>query len=161
ILEGLKPRYEEHHGITFTDEALKMAAELAAKHINDRFLPDKAIDVLDEAGAALRLEPDGERKVIEATEIEKNVAEMAKIPVRSVSGSDKSKLSTLETDLKAVVFGQDPAIELVVRSIKRSRAGLGRPDKPIGCFLFTGPTGVGKTEVARQLATVLGNHFAR
>ena len=161
ILHGLKPRYEEHHGITFTDEALRMAAELAAKHINDRFLPDKAIDVLDEAGAALRLEPEGDRKVIDAADIEKIVAEIAKIPVRSVSGNDKSKLATLESDLKAVVFGQDAAIELVVRSIKRSRAGLGRPDKPIGCFLFAGPTGVGKTEVARQLAAVLGNHFAR
>ena len=161
ILHGLKPRYEEHHGIVFSDAALQLAAELAAKHINDRFLPDKAIDVLDEAGAAMRLRDDAEQVTISPGDIEKIVAEMAKIPVRSVSGSDKEKLSTLEGDLKSVVFGQDAAIELVVRSIKRSRAGLGRPDKPIGCFLFTGPTGVGKTEVARQLASVLGNHFAR
>ena len=161
ILRGLKPRYEEHHGITFTESALRAAAEMAAKHINDRFLPDKAVDVLDEAGAAVRLEGGAGRKTIRPADIERIVAEMARIPLRSVSSSDKEKLATLEADLKSSVFGQDPAIELVVRSIKRSRAGLGRPDKPIGCFLFSGPTGVGKTEVARQLAAILGNHFAR
>ena len=161
ILRGLKARYEEHHGIQFTDSALRAAVELSAKHINDRFLPDKAIDVIDEAAAAVKLESATERKTIRPHDIERIVAETAGIPARSVSTSDKERLATLETELKQMVFGQDPAIEQVVRSIKRARAGLGRPEKPIGCFLFTGPTGVGKTEVARQLAFVLGNHFAK
>ncbi|GMW02666.1 MAG: hypothetical protein AMXMBFR84_38020 [Candidatus Hydrogenedentota bacterium] len=160
ILRGLKARYESHHGITYTDTALRAAAELAAKHINDRFLPDKAIDVIDEAGAAMRL-LGGAKKIVRPKDIELIVAEMAKIPARSVSSSDKGKLETLETDLKAVVFGQDDAIHELATAIKRSRAGLGHPDKPIGSFLFTGPTGVGKTEVARQLAHTLGVHFAR
>jgi len=161
ILRGLKQRYEEHHGISYTESALCAAAELSAKHINDRFLPDKAIDVIDEAGAIVRLETAASRKRVATADIEKVVAEIARIPLRSISASDKEKLATLEADIKAVVFGQDSAIEQVVRSIKRSRAGLGRPDKPIGCFLFSGPTGVGKTEVAKQLAAILGNHFAR
>lgn len=161
ILRGLKSRYEEHHGIQFTDSSLRAAAELSAKHINDRFLPDKAIDVIDEAGASVKLDSGGERKTIRPGDIEEVIAEMAQVPVRTVSSSDKEKLSTLETTLKCVVFGQDAAIEQVARAIKRARAGLGRLDAPIGCYLFTGPTGVGKTEVAKQLAFLLGNHFAR
>jgi ATP-dependent Clp protease ATP-binding subunit ClpA len=161
ILRGLKAKYEEHHGITSTDGALRSAAELSAKHINDRFLPDKAIDVIDEAAAHVILEGGPDRKTIRPSDIETIVAEMARIPARSVSSSDKEKLATLEMELKAVVYGQDEVIQQVVRSIKRSRAGLGRPDKPVGSFLFAGPTGVGKTEVARQLAAIQGNHFAR
>ena len=161
ILRGLKPYYEKHHGITYTDAALRAASELAAKHINDRFLPDKAIDVIDEAGANVNIDSGGQRKTIRPQDIEKVIAEIARIPARSVSSSDKEKLGMLETELKHVVFGQDEAIDQVTRAIKRSRAGLGRPEKPIGCFLFTGPTGVGKTEVAKQLAEILGNHFAR
>jgi ATP-dependent Clp protease ATP-binding subunit ClpA len=161
ILRGLKPYYEQHHGITYTDGALRAAAELAAKHINDRFLPDKAIDVIDEAGANVNIDSGGQRKTIRPQDIEKVIAEIARIPARSVSSSDKEKLGMLEVELKHVVFGQDEAIDQVTRAIKRSRAGLGRPEKPIGSFLFTGPTGVGKTEVAKQLAEILGNHFAR
>jgi ATP-dependent Clp protease ATP-binding subunit ClpA len=161
ILRGLKGRYEEHHGIQFTDSALDTAAELSSKYINDRFLPDKAIDVIDEAAAQVKLDFGGTRKTIRPGDIERVVAEMARIPLRSVSSSDREKLGSLETDLKQVVFGQEAAIDQVVRAIKRSRAGLGRPDAPIGCYLFTGPTGVGKTEVAKQLAAILGNHFAR
>lgn len=161
ILRGLKTAYEEHHGITYTDAALQAAVKLSAKHINDRFLPDKAIDVLDEAAAAVRLDNPGARKTVRPGDIEKVVASIAKVPMDTVSASDRVRLGNLEHELKRVVFGQDAAIEQVVRSIKRSRAGLGRQDKPIGCFLFAGPTGVGKTEVARQLAAVLGNHFAR
>ncbi len=161
ILRGLKQRYEDHHGIQYTDSALRVAAELSSKHINDRFLPDKAIDVMDEAAAAVRLAPGVERKTIRPHDIEMVIAEIAKIPARSVSSSDKERLSSIDFELKHVVFGQDDAITQITRAIKRSRAGLGRPDKPIGSFLFTGPTGVGKTEVARQLARNLGNHFAR
>ncbi len=161
ILRGLKARYEEHHGIQYTDSALRTAVDLSSKHINDRFLPDKAIDVIDEAAAHVCLESDGKRKTIRPADIERIVAEIAKIPVRSVSSSDKEKLGNLENELKWQVFGQENAIEQVVRAIKRARAGLGRPDTPIGSFLFTGPTGVGKTEVAKQLARSLGNHFAR
>ncbi len=161
ILRGLKERYEEHHGIHFTDGAIRAAAELAAKHINDRFLPDKAIDVIDEAGANVRLMPPPPRKTIRTADIEKIVAEMARIPARSVSSSDKQRLGTMEEELKHVVFGQEDAIHAIATSIKRSRAGLGQPDKPVGCFLFTGPTGVGKTELARQLATILGVQFIR
>ncbi|MBI3119135.1 MAG: AAA family ATPase, partial [Candidatus Hydrogenedentes bacterium] len=161
ILRGLKSRYEEHHRVTFTESALRAAAELSAKYLNDRFLPDKAIDVIDEAAASVKLASNEKRKSIRPSDIEAIVAEMARIPARSVSSSDKEKLASLEDELKHVVFGQEAAIELVVRSIKRARAGLGRPDKPVGCFLFSGPTGVGKTEVARQLAAQLGNHFAR
>ncbi len=161
ILRGLKSRYEAHHGIQYTDRALRVAAELSSKHINDRFLPDKAIDVIDEAGSAVKLATGVERKTIRPHDIEKIIAEIAKIPARSVSSSDKEQLGSLDYNLKHVVYGQDDAITQITRAIKRSRAGLGRPDKPIGCFLFTGPTGVGKTEVARQLARHLGNHFAR
>lgn len=161
ILRGLKARYEEHHGIHFTDSALRAAAELSAKHINDRFLPDKAIDVMDEAAACVRIEGAAGRKHIRPHDIEQIVAEMAKIPVRSVSSTDRDKLATLDGGLKQRVFGQNNAIDQVTRAIRRARAGLGRPDTPVGCFLFTGPTGVGKTEVARQLAAIQGNHFAR
>jgi len=160
ILRGLKPRYEKHHGIRYTDSALQTAAELSAKYINDRFLPDKAIDVIDEAGADAKVFH-GNKKAVRPADVEAVVAEMAKIPARRVSTSDKERLSVLEDEMKQVVFGQDDAIRQVVTSIKRSRAGLGRPEKPVGCFLFTGPTGVGKTEVARQLAELMGVHFAR
>ncbi|MFP4500982.1 MAG: ATP-dependent Clp protease ATP-binding subunit ClpA [Candidatus Hydrogenedentota bacterium] len=161
ILRGLKEHYERHHDMTYTDTALRAAAELSAKHINDRFLPDKAIDVMDEAGANVKLESGGQRKTVRPADIELIVAEIARVPARSVSSSDKEKLGALDTELNHVVFGQDEALGQVTRAIKRSRAGLGRLDKPIGCFLFTGPTGVGKTEVAKQLAAILGNHFAR
>jgi len=162
ILRGLKPQYEEHHEVKYADTALKAAAELSAKHINDRFLPDKAIDVIDEAGADTQLRPEGQRKTkILPKDIERVVADIAKVPARSVSSTDKARLGTLEEDLQRVVFGQDAAIHALATAIKRSRAGLGEPDRPVGSFLFTGPTGVGKTEVARQLAAVTGVHFAR
>lgn len=161
ILKGLKRCYEEHHGISYSDQALKAAVELSAKYINDRYLPDKAIDVIDEAGAYIRLSGSARRKTIHPTDIEKIVAKMARIPSRNVSTSDKAKLETLEKRLSEVVFGQDEAIRSLVTSIKRSRAGLVSPDKPIGSFLFTGPTGVGKTEVARQVAFLLGVQFLR
>mgnify|MGYP001571230960 CR=1 FL=1 len=161
ILRGLKERYEAHHGIIYTDSALRVAAELSAKHINDRFLPDKAIDVIDEAGASVRLSPTPTRKTIRPADIERIVAEIARIPARSVSSSDKEKLGSLEDELKRVVFGQDPAIHAIATSIKRSRAGLAQPQKPVGSFLFAGPTGVGKTELAKQLASILGVEFIR
>ncbi|HWQ34092.1 MAG TPA: ATP-dependent Clp protease ATP-binding subunit ClpA [Blastocatellia bacterium] len=163
ILSGLKKFYEEHHGVTYTDDAIRAAAELAAKHINDRFLPDKAIDVIDEVGAAIKLMPAAERESREITvhDVELVVARMARIPPRSVSGSDKERLKNLESELKAVLFGQDHAIEQVVRAIRISRSGLGHPNKPIGSYLFSGPTGTGKTELAKQLARVLGVHFLR
>ncbi len=161
ILKGLRSRYEEHHGIEYTDAALKAAVDLSAKYLNDRYLPDKAIDVMDEAGAFVRLAGNPSRKKINPADIEKIVAKMARIPTQSVSTSDRSKLENLEARLKSVVFGQDDAIRTLVTSIKRSRAGLGIPGKPIGCFLFTGPTGVGKTEVARQVALILGVEFIR
>ncbi len=163
ILHGLRGYYESHHGITYSDEALAAAAELSAKHISDRFLPDKAIDVIDEAGAAVKLLPDGERvgKQITVSDVEGVVAGMARIPTRSVSGSDKGRLANLEKGLKGVIYGQDHAIERVVRAVKLSRSGLGAATKPIGSFLFAGPTGVGKTELARQLASVLGISFIR
>jgi ATP-dependent Clp protease ATP-binding subunit ClpA len=161
ILKGLRSRYEEHHGIEYTDSALKAAVELSSKYLNDRYLPDKAIDVMDEAGAFVRLSGAVGRKKIHPSDIEKIVAKMARIPTQSVSTSDRSKLENLETRLREVVFGQDDAIRALVTSIKRSRAGLGIPGKPIGCFLFTGPTGVGKTEVARQVAQILGVEFIR
>ena len=163
ILQGLRGYYESHHGVTYSDEVLAAAAELAAKHISDRFLPDKAIDVIDEAGAALKLLPEDERvgKQISVSDIERVVAGMARIPARSVSGSDKDRLANLETALKGVLYGQDHAIERVVKAVKLSRSGLGAAARPIGSFLFAGPTGVGKTELARQLAGVLGVSFIR
>ena len=162
ILRGLKKCYEDHHGVTYTDGALKAAAELSSKHIHDRYLPDKAIDVIDEAGAAMKLAGvTSKRRTIRPNDIERVVAEIAKIPVRSVASSEKLKLSGIEEELLKVVFGQDEAIHQVVTAIKRSRAGLGHPDKPVGSFLFTGPTGVGKSEVARQVAGQKGVHFAR
>jgi ATP-dependent Clp protease ATP-binding subunit ClpA len=161
ILKGLRSRYEEHHGIVYTDPALKAAAELSAKFINDRYLPDKAIDVIDEAGAFVRLSGASTRKKINPADIEKIVAKMARIPTQRVSTSDRAKLENLQEGLKDVVFGQDDAIKALVTSIKRSRAGLGTPERPVGCFLFTGPTGVGKTEVSRQVASILGVEFMR
>ena len=161
ILKGLRSRYEEHHGIAYTDSALKAAAELSSKFLNDRYLPDKAIDVIDEAGAFIRLSGAANRKKINPVDIEKIVAKMARIPTQSVSTSDRTKLEQLADGLKRVVFGQDDAIKALVTSIKRSRAGLGTPERPVGCFLFTGPTGVGKTEVARQVALNLGIEFIR
>jgi ATP-dependent Clp protease ATP-binding subunit ClpA len=161
ILKGLRSRYEEHHGIVYTDPALKSACELSAKFLSDRFLPDKAIDVIDEAGAYIRLTGKGNRKKINPTDIEKIVAKMARVPTVSVSTPDKAKLETLDDRLKAVVYGQDNAITALVTAIKRQRAGLGHPEKPVGSFMFTGPTGVGKTEVARQVAMNLNIEFIR
>ncbi len=161
ILKGLKSRYEEHHGIAYTDAALKTAARLSDKFLNDRYLPDKAIDVIDEAGAYVRISGSSRRRRINPADIEKIVAKMARIPTVSVSTSDRYKLETLEERLREVVFGQDNAIRALVTAIKRARAGMGAPDKPVGSFLFTGPTGVGKTEVARQMANILGIHFMR
>lgn len=161
ILKGLRSRYEEHHNIVYTDAALKSACELSAKYLNDRFLPDKAIDVIDEAGAFIRLTGGGHRKKINPVDIEKIVAKMARVPTVSVSTPDKAKLETLDDRLKSVVFGQDDAITALVTAIKRQRAGLGHPEKPVGSFLFTGPTGVGKTEVARQVAMNLNVEFVR
>ena len=162
ILRGLKSHFEEHHGVRYSSAAITAAAQLAARHINDRFLPDKAIDVIDEAGAAQRLLPASRRKkVIGKAEVQATVAKIARIPPQSVSTDDRNKLATLERDLKTVVFGQDSAIEALAAAIKMARSGLGRPDKPIGSFLFSGPTGVGKTEVARQLAFVMGVELLR
>ncbi|MCG6894709.1 MAG: ATP-dependent Clp protease ATP-binding subunit ClpA [Desulfobacteraceae bacterium] len=161
ILKGLRTRYEEHHGIAYTDTALKAAVDLSAKYLNDRYLPDKAIDVIDETGAFLRLHGGGRRKKIHPADVEKIVAQMAKIPDIKVTTSDKDKLENLEQQLKTVVFGQEEAIRSLATSIKRSRAGLGAPEHPVGSFLFTGPTGVGKTEVARQVAALLGIEFMR
>ena len=157
ILAGLRSAFEEHHHVKYTPDAIKSAVELSARYINDRKLPDKAIDVVDEAGAMQMLVPEHKRKkVITPKEIESVIATMARIPAKSVSSDDKKSLATLETDLKRVVFGQNAAIELLASAIKLSRAGLRDPDKPIGNYLFTGPTGVGKTEVARQLAAIMG-----
>jgi ATP-dependent Clp protease ATP-binding subunit ClpA len=162
ILRGLKGQYEEHHRVTYTDEALQSAAELSAKHVHDRFLPDKAIDVIDEAGAAAQVKPDSEEpKTIGTADVEHIVATMARIPPRQVSTSDRERLETLDRDLKLLVFGQDRAVATVVSAIRLSRAGLGTPDKPVGSFLFEGPTGVGKTELAKQLAASLGVEFLR
>ncbi|MBN8503107.1 MAG: ATP-dependent Clp protease ATP-binding subunit ClpA [Burkholderiales bacterium] len=162
ILKGLKSRFEEHHAVKYANTALEAAAELAHKFINDRFLPDKAIDVIDEAGAAQRILPAGKRKkTITRNEVEDIVSKIARIPPASVSNDDRGKLKTLDRDLKNVVFGQDPAIEALASAIKMARSGLGKPDKPIGAFLFSGPTGVGKTEVAKQLAFTLGIELIR
>jgi ATP-dependent Clp protease ATP-binding subunit ClpA len=162
ILQGLKPAYEAHHGVAFADEAIKAAAELAAKYVNDRFLPDKAIDVVDEAGAAVKMLSVNERpKEITAHDIEQIVARIAKIPPKTVSVSDKDRLQNLAAELQAVIYGQDHAIAQLTKAIKLSRAGLGNPTKPVGCFLLSGPTGVGKTELAKQLAKAMGVEFLR
>jgi ATP-dependent Clp protease ATP-binding subunit ClpA len=163
ILRGLKPYYEEYHGVTYSDPALVSAAELASKYINDRFLPDKAIDVIDEVGATVKLMSEEERpsREIIAHDVELTVARMAKIPPKTVSGSDKERLKVLQSELEAVIYGQNHAITQLVNAIKLSRSGLGNPLKPIGSYLFSGPTGVGKTELAKQLAKVLGVNFIR
>ncbi len=183
ILRGLRARYEDYHKLSYTDAALESAAKLAARHLRDFKLPDSAIDVIDEAGAVMRLKqaaaaapavpsadedasretkaPEAPRPVVEVADIESVVARMARIPARQASSSDRERLRTLEESLNRVVFGQEEAVHLVAQSIKRSRAGLSLPDRPAGCFLFTGPTGVGKTELAKQLALLLGNEFIR
>jgi ATP-dependent Clp protease ATP-binding subunit ClpA len=162
ILKGLKSRFEEHHSVKYAVGALQAAAELSAKYINDRHLPDKAIDVIDEAGAAQRILPKSkQKKTITRNEVEEIVAKIARIPPASVSSDDRGKLKTLDRDLNSVVFGQEPAVEAIAAAIKMARSGLGRPDKPIGSFLFSGPTGVGKTEVAKQLAFILGVELIR
>ena len=162
ILKGLKSRFEEHHGVKYALAALQAAAELSAKYINDRHLPDKAIDVIDEAGAAQRILPISKRKkTINKTEVEEIVAKIARIPPANVSNDDRGKLQTLERDLKSVVFGQDKALEVLAASVKMARSGLGKSDKPIGAFLFSGPTGVGKTEAAKQLAYIMGIDLLR
>jgi ATP-dependent Clp protease ATP-binding subunit ClpA len=162
ILKGLKSRFEEHHGVKYDVGALQAAAELSAKYINDRHLPDKAIDVIDEVGAAQRILPKNkQKKRITRTEVEDIVAKIARIPPASVTSDDRSKLKTLDRDLKSVVFGQDAAIDALSGAIKMARSGLGKPDKPIGAFLFSGPTGVGKTEVAKQMAYILGIDLLR
>ncbi|HEV8330530.1 MAG TPA: ATP-dependent Clp protease ATP-binding subunit ClpA [Steroidobacteraceae bacterium] len=162
ILKGLRTRFEEHHGVKYADDALVAAAELAARHINDRQLPDKAIDVIDEAGARLRLRPEGEREEMVTTQmVEDVVARIARIPPKNVSSNDKDTLRNLERNLKLVIYGQDAAIESLAASIKMSRSGLGDQRRPVGSFLFAGPTGVGKTEVTRQLAIALGVELIR
>jgi len=162
ILQGLAPRYEEHHGVRYTAPALRAAVELSVKHLHDRFLPDKAIDVMDEAGAAERLRPTGQRrKTVGVHEVEGVVARMARIPLNQASVSDRKRLEDLEPELRSVVFGQDAAVATVVRAVRRARAGLGGENRPIGSFLFTGPTGVGKTELAKQLAHCLAVPFLR
>jgi len=162
ILKGLKSRFEEHHSVKYALNALQAAAELSAKFINDRHLPDKAIDVIDEAGAAQRILPKSkQKKTITRAEVEEIVSKIARIPPASVSSDDRSKLKNLDRDLKSVVYGQDPAIDALAAAIKMARSGLGKPDKPIGSFLFSGPTGVGKTEVAKQLAYILGIELIR
>ena len=162
ILRGLRERFSEHHELEYDDEALEAAVELSVRHLHDRYLPDKAIDVLDEAGARERLKPEDERQPsIGREQIEDVIASMARIPARRVSRSDREVLETLERDLKLVVFGQDEAIETLSSAIKLSRSGLGEPERPIGAFLFAGPTGVGKTEVTRQLGLTLGIELIR
>ncbi len=162
ILRGLRPKYEAHHGVTYADDAIQAAVDLSVKHINDRLLPDKAIDVIDEAGARQQLLPLELRKSrIDVEEVETIVAKMARIPAKQVSASDKDVLQHLDRNLKMVIFGQDPAIETLTAAIKLARSGLANPDKPIGSFLFAGPTGVGKTEVTRQLALQLGIELVR
>ncbi len=163
ILGGLKSYYEKHHNVRYTAAALRLAVELSARYVNDRFLPDKAIDVMDEAGVAAHLRAKGSSapETVGVRDVERTVARMAKIPERSVSASDRERLQNLEAELKKAVFGQDSALEAVARAIKLSRSGLAHPDKPVGAFLFAGPTGVGKTEVARQLAKVMGVEFLR
>jgi ATP-dependent Clp protease ATP-binding subunit ClpA len=162
IMKGLKPVFEEFHKLKYTNEAIKAAVELSAKYIHDRKLPDKAIDVIDETGASQMLLPEGKRKKkITVKEVEATVATMARIPPKTVSKSDAEVMANLEKDLKRLVFGQDKAIEVLASAIKLSRAGLREPEKPIGCYLFSGPTGVGKTEVAKQLAALMGIELLR
>src|SRR5229473_2678058 len=162
ILNGLKSYYEKHHNVRYTSPAIRAAVDLSARYINDRYLPDKAIDVMDEAGVAARLRASGPDAVtVGARDSERTVARMARIPERTVSSSDRARLQNLEDELKQAVFGQDPAIAAVARAIKLARSGLAHPDRPVGAFLFAGPTGVGKTEVARQLARVMGVEFLR
>ncbi|MEE8557458.1 MAG: ATP-dependent Clp protease ATP-binding subunit ClpA [Myxococcota bacterium] len=162
ILEGLAPRYEEHHGVRYTKGALKGAGELAAKHLTERFLPDKAIDVIDEAAAAVRLRrSDESKRTVGLRDVEAVISRIARIPLARASMSDRRRLENLEADLRGVVFGQDPAIETLVRAVKRARAGLAGAERPVGSFLFVGPTGVGKTELAKQLANCLGVQFHR
>jgi ATP-dependent Clp protease ATP-binding subunit ClpA len=162
ILKGLKSRFEEHHKLKYTDRSLRVAAELADRYINDRFMPDKAIDVIDEVGALQQLQPANKRKKqINVSDVEKMVAKIARIPPSTVSSTDKQALKDLEANLKMVIFGQDEAIGTLASAIKLSRAGLKDEDKPIGSFLFSGPTGVGKTEVCRQLASIMGIELVR
>jgi ATP-dependent Clp protease ATP-binding subunit ClpA len=161
ILKGLAPRYEEHHGVRYTVPALRACVELSAKHLADRFLPDKAIDVMDEVGAAVRLRSKDKRKTVGVADVERLVSQMAKVPIESASTSDRERLEQLQEDLLGAVYGQDEAVETVVRAVKRGRAGLGGSQKPIGSFLFIGPTGVGKTELAKQLAATMGVEFLR
>ena len=166
ILAGLRGRYEEHHRVTYSEPALEAAAKLAARHLRDYRLPDSAIDLMDEAGAVTRLKAgavadDAPPVVVDVQDIEAIVARMARIPARQASSSDRERLRTLQESLERVVFGQPEAVHLVAQAIKRSRAGLALPERPAGCFLFTGPTGVGKTELAKQLALLLGNEFIR
>ncbi len=162
ILKGLRPRYEQFHGVSYTDRALRAAAELSAKYVNERFLPDKAIDVIDEAGASVKLLPKEKRpKKIRSKDVERIISKMANIPPKTVSVDDKTALATLEKDLKMVIFGQDKAITAISAAIRLSRSGLGATERPMGSFLFAGPTGVGKTELAKQLAKTLGIEFVR
>ena len=162
ILKGLKPYFEEYHKLKYTNDAIKAAVELSAKYINDRKLPDKAIDVIDETGASQMLVPEAKRKKkIGVKEVEATVATMARIPPKTISKSDAEVLAAIDKDLKRLVFGQDKAIEALASAIKLSRAGLREPEKPIGCYLFSGPTGVGKTEVAKQLAALMGVELLR
>ncbi len=164
ILAGLQSRYETHHGVTYTDAALEAAAKLASRHLRDYRLPDSAIDLLDEGGAVARIQtpPDSASPaVVDAHDIERVAARAARIPTQQATSSDRERIRTLEESLQRVVFGQNEAVHAVAQAIKRSRAGLAQPDRPAGCFLFTGPTGVGKTELAKQLALVLGNEFIR
>ena len=162
ILQGLRPMFEQHHGVQYGDDAFQAAAELSAKYINERFLPDKAIDIIDEAGAAQRIKQPAQRLAhIDKGEIERIIAKVARIPETTVSHDDKQALKTLSDTLKRQIFGQDAAIDVLVSAVKMARSGLGQPDKPMGCFLFSGPTGVGKTEVAKQLAQALGISLQR
>ncbi len=167
VLQGLRPRYEEFHGVGYTDDALQAAADLSSRYLNDRRLPDKAIDLIDEAGAAAKLKdkagrkPGASKRRVGSKEIESVIATMARIPPKRVAADDRKRLQDLEGDLRGKIFGQDKAVARVAQAIKMNRAGLGQPDRPIGCFLFAGPTGVGKTELAKQLAEILGVGFIR